>query len=147
MSIALQEIQKETGPSAGCGSGEDGAMCAVSQDGTASCNCASQKQISSIQSEQTGNSIFQNLWQKSRTLLAFLVACFTNPCCTPLYVPLILSLLAGTPLALWMGQNIGWVYGILTLISLLSFVLALRWSGKSKELLSGIKDFFRKDLA
>ena len=56
----------------------------------------------------------------------FGVACLTSPCCTPLYVPLLLGLAAGTPLAAWLGHNLGWVYGGLTLISVISFVLALR---------------------
>ena len=68
-----------------------------------------------------------------RGMALFLVACFTSPCCTPLIVPLILALLAGTPVALWLTQNLGWVYGGLTIISIISLVLALRWIGKRKE--------------
>ena len=63
----------------------------------------------------------------------FLVACFTSPCCTPLIVPLAITLLAGTPVALWMSQNLGWVYGVLTVISIISFVLALRRMGKRDQ--------------
>jgi hypothetical protein len=70
------------------------------------------------------------MWRKIRSGVLFGVACITSPCCTPLIVPVILSLLAGTPVALWMGQNLGWVFGILTAISILSLVLALRWMGK-----------------
>jgi hypothetical protein len=66
------------------------------------------------------------MWRKIRSGVMFGIACITSPCCTPLIVPLLLSLLAGTPVALWMGQNLGWVYGILTAISILSLVLALR---------------------
>lgn len=67
-----------------------------------------------------------------RASILFVIACFTSPCCTPLIVPLVLALLAGTPLAAWLGHNIGWVYGALTLISAASFVLALRWWNKRK---------------
>ena len=67
-----------------------------------------------------------------RGIAAFLLACFTSPCCTPLIVPLILALLAGSPVALWISQNLGWVYGGLTLVSILSFVLALRWLNRPK---------------
>jgi len=67
-----------------------------------------------------------------RGVVMFIVACFTSPCCTPLIVPLVLALLAGTPVALWLTQNVGWVYGGLTIISVISFVLALRWMGKHK---------------
>ena len=62
----------------------------------------------------------------------FLLACFTSPCCTPLFVPVIVALGAGTPAAVWISQSLGWVYGVLTVISLLSFVLALRWMGKQQ---------------
>lgn len=68
-----------------------------------------------------------------RGVVMFIVACFTSPCCTPLIVPLILALLAGTPIALWITQNLGWVYGGLTVISIISFVLALRWWGQRKS--------------
>lgn len=61
-----------------------------------------------------------------RGLMAFLVACFTSPCCTPLIVPLLLALLAGTPAALWMSSHLGLVYGALTILSVISFVLAVR---------------------
>jgi hypothetical protein len=36
-------------------------------------------------------------------------------------------LIAGTPVAALLTAHIGWVYGGLTLISVVSFVLALRW--------------------
>jgi hypothetical protein len=61
-------------------------------------------------------------------MVMFGIACLTSPCCTPLIVPVILSLLAGSPLALWLGANVGWVYGGLTLLSVMSLVMALRWS-------------------
>jgi predicted MFS family arabinose efflux permease len=63
----------------------------------------------------------------------FVVACFTSPCCAPLYVPLALALLAGTPAAGWLTANVGWVYGALTLVSLASAVLAVRWCGAKHE--------------
>lgn len=67
-----------------------------------------------------------------RGIVTFIIACITSPCCTPLIVPVLLTLLAGTPVALWMSQNLGWVYGVLTVVSILSFVLALRWLGQRK---------------
>ena len=67
------------------------------------------------------------MWKKVRAGLMFGVACITSPCCTPLIVPLIL---AGTPAAVWLGQNVGWVYGGLTLISVASLVLGLRWMNR-----------------
>ena len=70
------------------------------------------------------------MWKKIRSALAFGVACIASPCCTPLIVPLGLSLLAGTPVAVRASANLGWVYGGLTLVSIGSFVLAFRWMGQ-----------------
>jgi predicted MFS family arabinose efflux permease len=70
------------------------------------------------------------MWKKVRTGLMFGVACITSPCCTPIVVPIVLALLAGSPAAVWMGQNLGWVYGGLTLISVVSLVLGLRWMNR-----------------
>ena len=73
------------------------------------------------------------MWKKIRSGFMFGIACIASPCCTPLIVPLGLALLAGTPVALWLSANIGWVYGGLTLISIASFVLAYRWMGQKAE--------------
>lgn len=70
------------------------------------------------------------MWEKVRSSVLFGVACITSPCCTPLLVPLLIGLLAGTPSAALITQNVGWVYGLLTLLSVISLVLALRWMGK-----------------
>jgi hypothetical protein len=40
-----------------------------------------------------------------------------------------LSDIAGTPTATWLMHNAGWVYGGLTLISLISLILGLRFLG------------------
>jgi hypothetical protein len=53
------------------------------------------------------------------------VACLTSPCCVPLIAPVILALLAGTPFAAWLTVHKGWLYGGLTLISMIS--LAVGW--------------------
>lgn len=73
----------------------------------------------------------KSMWQKIRGGVMFVVACIASPCCTPLIVPVVLALLAGTPAAVWLGQNLGWVYGGLTLLSVVSFVMAFRWMGKN----------------
>lgn len=70
------------------------------------------------------------MWKKIRSALAFGVACIASPCCTPLIVPLGLALLAGTPVAVWASAHLGWVYGGLTLLSIVSLVIGLRWMGK-----------------
>jgi hypothetical protein len=67
------------------------------------------------------------MWEKARSGLMFVVACITSPCCTPLLVPLGLAVLAGTPAAVWLSANLGWLYGGLTLVSIASFVLGVRW--------------------
>lgn len=70
--------------------------------------------------------------RRLRGSIAFMLACFASPCCTPLIIPLLIALLAGSPIALWMSQNLGWVYGGLTVISIVSFVLAWRWLNRPK---------------
>ncbi len=65
--------------------------------------------------------------------LLFALACAFSPCCTPIIVPIALALLAGSPLALWMGANLGWVYGLLTAVSVVSLALALRLSKRTSR--------------
>lgn len=93
-----------------------------------SCGCASQpasRQIISASAQaKTG------IWPKIRGGVMFGVACLTSPCCTPLIVPLGLALIAGTPVAAWAWHYIGWIYGGLTLVSVLSLVLGWRWWGQ-----------------
>jgi predicted MFS family arabinose efflux permease len=73
------------------------------------------------------------MWKKIRSGLMFVVACVASPCCTPLIVPLALALLAGTPFAIWASAHLGWVYGGLTLLSVVSLVLGLRWMRQKSE--------------
>ena len=75
----------------------------------------------------------KTMWQKIRSGVMFGVACITSPCCTPILVPIGLALLAGTPVAAWVSANIGWVYGGLTLLSVVSLVLGVRWMGQKNE--------------
>jgi len=70
------------------------------------------------------------MWQKIRSGVMFGIACVASPCCTPLIVTLGISLLAGTPIAVWLSAHLSWIYGGLTLISIASFVLAFRWMGQ-----------------
>lgn len=68
-----------------------------------------------------------NNWQKIRSGVMLVVSFVTCPCHLPLTLPLVLVLLAGTPAAVWMTQNVGWVYGGITVLFLLSLALGLRW--------------------
>jgi hypothetical protein len=68
------------------------------------------------------------LWPRIRSGVMFVIACIVSPCCTPLYVPLLLALLAGTPIAVWLATHIGWLYAALTLLSILSLIVGLRWA-------------------
>jgi hypothetical protein len=79
---------------------------------------------------QINNNQEQTMWKKIRSGLMFGVACITSPCCTPIIVPIALALLAGTPVAVWLSANVGWVYGGLTLLSVVSLVLGFRWMGQ-----------------
>lgn len=71
-------------------------------------------------------------WKRVRGWVMFAVACFTSPCCTPLLVPLLLSLLAATPFAAWASLHLGWVYGAFTGISIISLLLGWRWRNQHK---------------
>lgn len=132
-----QSVEAET---CGCDSG-------VSSCG---CNSATALQIDAIHtvkvSSQPKNTLSariaecKSMWQRIRGGVMFVIACIASPCCTPIIVPIVLALLAGTPAALWLGQNLGWVFGGLTLLSVVSFVLALRWLGKngSRHIVSSV---------
>lgn len=71
------------------------------------------------------------LWRKIRTGLAFGLALITSPALTPIIVPRCFdsALLAGTPTATWLMHNAGWVYGGLTLVSLISLIFGLYFLG------------------
>ncbi|MBZ0310453.1 MAG: hypothetical protein K8I82_30610 [Anaerolineae bacterium] len=109
-----------------CGITEDGnAFCAVPDGETkSSCNCGSTASQIEIQ---------DNIGEKNtkgslsfRSILMFGLACVTSPCCTPLIVPILLSLLAGTPIGLVMTQYTNVIYGVLTVLSVASLILAVR---------------------
>jgi hypothetical protein len=149
-----------------CSTTEDGsAMCMVPQQteaaacgcdtGASACGCNSTAtiqpnsfQVVEVKPAQRKRTLSDYLaeckstWAKIRAGVMFVIACAFSPCCTPLFVPLILGLLAGTPAAVWLGQNLGWVYGVLTVISVVSFILAFRWMGKNdnRRLASSVKE-------
>ena len=103
--------------------GCDGTCCATTEDGGEICTLpASREPAAKVEDEPRSS-----LWKRTRGAGMFAVACITSPCCTPLIVPVVLGMLAGTPAAAWMGANLGWVFGGLTLISAGSLVLAFRW--------------------
>jgi hypothetical protein len=110
-----------------CGTMEDGSpVCSVD------CACSSQNTAQKSETDTTKQDSSFNL----RSGLSFAVACITSPCCTPLIVPLFLALIAGTPFATVVAQYTGLIYGGLTLISIVSLVLGLRWLSprrKSKQ--------------
>ena len=72
-------------------------------------------------------------WQKIRSGAMFVISAITCPCHLPITLPLILVLLAGTPLAVWIIQHSGWMYGIMTGVFLLSLALGFLWAGSSKH--------------
>ena len=87
------------------------------------CGCSSQPESDT----QVTSPSAMILWQKIRGGVMFGLACLTSPCCTPLIVPLGLAFIAGTPVAAWLTHYIGWIYGGLTLVSIISLVLGWRW--------------------
>lgn len=132
----MDAVQNQTHPSdiiplqsGGCGVTEDGDSYCSADGEKCACGSTTHTKLTtptvSIVLPQSAQ------WAKIRSGALFVVACLTSPCCTPLYVPLLLVLLAGTPFAVWLGANVGWVYGGLTLVSLVSGFMAWRsWQGK-----------------
>src|SRR5690242_17563441 len=101
----------------------------ITEDGNAvclpgACSCSSESERKQPVSLPAVPGVKKrSLWHKIRVGVLFMIACIASPCCTPLIVPLGIALLAGTPVALWMSAHLGWVYGGLTLLSVLSFAL------------------------
>lgn len=98
--------------------------CTTTEDGSAAC---------SIPPSEPPKADQQSRWQSVRGGLMFGLACITSPCCTPLIVPLVLALLAGTPAAVWIGHNLGIVYGGLTVVSVVSVGMGWRWMNTPKR--------------
>jgi len=73
------------------------------------------------------------LWQKVRGGVAVTISILTCPCHLPVTVPLMLALLAGTPVAAWLTQHVGWVYGVMAGVFTLSFGFAYVWTNPLKE--------------
>ena len=74
-------------------------------------------------------------WQKIRSGAMFVVSFATCPCHLPITMPLVLVLLAGTPLAVWVTQHSGWVYAVMAGVFLLSLALGLIWMRSSDKTL------------
>jgi hypothetical protein len=102
--------------------------CSTTEDGSMICNLPQNGETASCKQKNEEDSFGAHF----RSASLFLIGCVTSPCCTPLYVPIVLSIFAGTSFALWLSQNLLWIYGLLSLISLLSFVLALRPKAQPK---------------
>jgi len=118
-----------------CGtSSTDGTACSVPQNGQpAACGCQSDRAPLTLDRQPIKPIRLvksTSRWQNSRSGVMFAIACIASPCCTPLIVPVLIALLGGTPIAAWMGRNLGMVYGGLTVLSVISLLLALRWMKK-----------------
>ncbi len=150
-------MEFDTTQNACCASDPTSHSCSVPTDGQQGCNCASQAKSAVLlekpfSSEETRLAMERNLAamtvkqtgiaarnkgdvrQNIRGSILLGIACITSPCCTPFIVPVILGLLAGTPVAVWLAQNVGWVYSGLTLVSFASLVLGLRWAWQKLSL-------------
>lgn len=116
-----------------CGSGASGCGCHTTS--TAQLVSLTEDAIPLHLNSTANNQTVENrsTWQKIRGGVMLTIACIASPCCSVLLVPIVLTLLAGTPVAVWVSHNLGLVYGGLTLLSILSFVLAFRWLTKSSR--------------
>lgn len=116
-----------------CSTNEQTTFCVVEASGQR-CSCAESQPVSAPlvvvqpkkQDQDLLSSGHQEFWKNVRSGLLFALACVTSPCCTPVLVPIVLALLAGTPLALWLTQYVGWVYGGLMVVCVVSLVFAVR---------------------
>ena len=72
-------------------------------------------------------------WQKIRSRIMFVISFITCPCHLVIVIPLALALLAGTPLAVWIAQYSGWIYGVMTGAFLLNLALGFIWMGTPTE--------------
>ncbi len=109
-----------------CNTKDGLAACQPATSSDAGCGCSSEtKQTNNLQ-PQKPNSVL------SAVLVG--VACLTSPCCVPLIAPIILGVLAGTPLAIWFASHMAWLYAGLTLVSAVSFFLAWRYATQKSSL-------------
>ncbi|HET8841818.1 MAG TPA: hypothetical protein VFN35_10140, partial [Ktedonobacteraceae bacterium] len=103
----------------GCRSTQDGrALCVLPPDG-GRCSCHEPSLPAPIARPSLVRKIVSQTPRPARGPLMRLVvwgviACLASPCCAPLLVPLALTLIAGTPVALWLTSMLGWIYGALT---------------------------------
>ncbi len=155
-------MQLDTGQDTCCASDNTRQSCSVPIEGQSGCNCASQAKSSvllektfsieetrllmnddpaavTIKQSEINSKNGSEFRRSIRGMVMLGVACITSPCCTPLIVPVMLGLLAGTPVAVWLTQNVGWVYGGLTLVSVISMVLGLRWAWRKLALMTPIE--------
>jgi hypothetical protein len=96
-----------------CRTTEDGsAVCDISDSGERNCSYPTSPIIDlSSAGNLTDRPETVSRWRQIRGAVMFGVACIASPCCTPLILPIVIALLAGTPAAGWMTQNLGMVYG------------------------------------
>ncbi len=119
-----------------CLASDGNVMCGMPNvDGVSGCGCnpnAPNKatEIEKIDTRGNLKAERKRTWGSS---IAFVIGCLLSPCCSVLYVPLLLLVFAGTPIAAWIGANVGWIYGALTLLSFASFGLAWWYSEKSRR--------------
>lgn len=114
-----------------CSDDVEGATCGI-EEGNHQCACAESKPVPvsprlllSDDNDQTATaSNADEHTMNIRSGLLFVVACLTSPCCTPLLVPLVAGLLAGTPLAIWLTPHLAWIYTALTVVFVSSLIFA-----------------------
>ena len=70
------------------------------------------------------------IWKKIRGGLMIAFSAITCPCHLPVVLPLVATLLAGTPAAILITKYTGWVYGVMTVLFALTLGLALQWTNQ-----------------
>ncbi len=120
-----------------CATTDGNVMCGLPDaHGKSACGCNQPITTKTAQTTipETARADITETKRDVQSAVAFGFGCVASPCCTPLYIPLLLLVFAGTPFAAWLGANVGWVYGALTLLSVVGFGLAWRWRARKKIL-------------
>lgn len=69
-------------------------------------------------------------WRKLQIALLFSSSVINCSCHLPLVLPLALALFVGTPAAVWITYNVGFVYGGMTLFFIVSIALGVGWTSR-----------------
>jgi hypothetical protein len=109
--------------------------CSTSANTEASCSCSSNT-LATLEVDKKSSSAKSAPGQTLGGVLMLGVACLA--CCAPLIAPVILGLVAGTPLAALLTFSSGWLVGGLALLLVMGFTLAWRMRNKAQHISANV---------